>query len=877
MSVLCSNCNQPIPDGATFCPACKHPVEIQVIASERGVAAGGDINAPVFTGDIHAPVRLEFTALPDIPPPPEPDRPPVLANFVGRSTELAYYSEKLANEHIAVITGMAGVGKTALAVELLRQVSKDWKIFWHSAHESEGLDALLWELAAFLAWHDRPELWRMLQRTRLSGGQPPPVEVVFNYLLQMLRGGNYLLCFDDFQFIDDDPRLGQFIGDLRASILQGEISMVVTSRRMPAFVQVVQFEPLAGLNLSDVRSLLAARNVELPEQGLEQLYTLTGGNAEFLTLAAEALRPAKEPLQLLERLAQAQDIENYLMAQVDERLSDLQRDVMSAVAVFLGYPVNRAAIEAVLDAGSLLRTLNELSNRYLLTVSKSESGRQYRQHAIVQAFYYQMPGRKHLREMHRRAAEFYETEQPEALKAGMHYERAGEMDKAAEILSADVWALINQGQARLLKDLLARIPPSALAPLLQAQLKIASGHVQALFGEGGNARQSFQSALEVLNGQAEDPQTSILQAQACRGMAELLEFEDQGEALAWVQRGLQYAGDRLPLEQAALLIRAGMIYINLGNLEDSQKSLEQGLERLPQGPSQLRSQALTQLGGLHFFQGDLEQAKACALEALEISRALHDYFQVASILSNLSTYRYTGGDWQGAIADFNQALELAENLSSQKLRVAVEVNLGTAYINTGEADLAQKHLERGLELARENDFPLIEIVALFRLADLHVRSKKWEAAWPLLQDAERLSGEIDATGYLMDVFTLQAEVKLGHGQLEEAQDACLQAIELAENLGEPMNLGIGLRVLGQVRTAMGKMPAALSDFEQSYQLLNGQDPYEAARTQVQWAYALERNSKSSEAKALLEKARATFQALGAKKDLDEVAFVGDWF
>jgi ATP/maltotriose-dependent transcriptional regulator MalT len=341
MAILCSNCNQLIPDGAAHCPACKHPVEIQVIASERGVAVGGDINAPVFTGDINAPVRLEYAALPEIPPPPEPDRPPVLADFVGRQAELAYYSEKLAKEHIAVITGMAGVGKTALAAELLKRVSRDWKIFWHSAHETEGLDALLWDLAAFLAWHDQPELWRMLQRARLSGGQPPPVEVVFNYLLQILRGGNYLLCFDDFQFIDDDPRLGQFIGDLRASILQGEISIVVTSRRMPAFVQVVQFEPLAGLNLSDVRSLLVARDVELPEQGLEQLHTLTAGNAEFLTLAAEALRRAERPLQLIEMLAQAQDIENYLMAQVDERLSDLQRDVMSAVAVFLGYPARR--------------------------------------------------------------------------------------------------------------------------------------------------------------------------------------------------------------------------------------------------------------------------------------------------------------------------------------------------------------------------------------------------------------------------------------------------------------------------------------------------------------------------------------------------------
>jgi tetratricopeptide (TPR) repeat protein len=522
----------------------------------------------------------------------------------------------------------------------------------------------------------------------------------------------------------------------------------------------------------------------------------------------------------------------------------------------------------VLDAGSLLRPLNELSNRYLLTVSESDTGRQYRQHAIVQAFYYQMPGRKYLREMHRLAAEFYETEQPEALKAGMHYERAGEIDKAAEILSADVWALINQGHSRLLKELLARISSSALAPLLQAQVRIASGHVQALFGEGGNARQSFQSALEGLNGQEKDPQTSVLKAQACRGMAELLEFEDQSEALAWVQRGLQYAEDQFPLEQAALLIRAGMIYINLGNPEDSQKSLEQGLERLPQGPSQLRSQALSQLGSLHFFQGDLERAKACALEALEISRALHDHFQVASILSNLSTYRYTEGDWQGAIADFNQALELAERLGSQKLKVALEVNLGTAYINTGEADLAREHLEQALELARTNAFPLIEIVALFGLAELGVRRKDWQDALHLLQEAECLALANEGKGYLMEIYTIQAQAMLGKGLLKDALEKAELSVDMARNLGEPINLGAALRVHGQVLFAQGQVNAAISDFERSFQLLDGQDPYEAARTQAQWAYALERVSKGGEGKALLAKARATFRELGAKNDLD---------
>ena len=123
----------------------------QVIAAERGVAAGGDINAPVFTGDINSPVTISYTPLEPLPDPPPPDRPPLVSEFIGREAELEYFAQKLAVAHLAVITGIAGVGKTALAAVLARRTADLRQVFWHTFHPDEGIDAILWRLAAFLA------------------------------------------------------------------------------------------------------------------------------------------------------------------------------------------------------------------------------------------------------------------------------------------------------------------------------------------------------------------------------------------------------------------------------------------------------------------------------------------------------------------------------------------------------------------------------------------------------------------------------------------------------------------------------------------------------------------------------------------------------
>ena len=796
--------------------------------------------------------------------PPEPTRPPQV-EFVGREKELAYFAGKLETLHLVVITGMAGVGKTALAATLARQVAEPEQIFWHAFHEGEGVDTLLWKLAGFLAWRRQDDVWRMLQVAQQSGSQPPPIEVLFDYLFQLLRDKGYVLCLDEFQFVDQDPLLIQLVERLREVVEAGGLSFIITSHRVPDFVRTVEFETLSGLSADDTDSLLAAQGVTLSENLASDLYTHTEGNAELLTLALDALKRAAKPAHLIARLAEAENIERYLMNEVDDGLSEDERDVMSAVALLLGYTGTRDAIETALDGGSARRTLSSLSQRNLLTVSQGEWGKEYGQHALVRAFYYDLLGRRQRRDMHRRAGEFYESEEPDTLKAARHYERGGEYERAAELATADVWALINQGQARALRRTLERFKARWLEPTLWAKVNIARGQVYTFLRTSEPARQSFQEALSTLATLPDQPAIQKLKARTCRGMGDLLEFEAPPEALDWLHRGLEELGPADRKEEAALYIHIASVHTAMGNLDAALETVQKGLDLLPQDPSHMRASASMSLGTIHSLRGDIEKGSQYTLQALEIARQLHDHFRMATIWYNLGFDRFDLNDWADAATNFQQALKLAEQLGDISRQANTENMLGMLHTNLGDYELASNYLSHAHTLARDKnlrgDLPYI----LNSLADLQLRQGAWDDAETALTEAERLAVEMETKYPLVDLYAYRAQVHLGQGKLDAALEMAERSVALAREMELRAEQGSSLRVLGQALCARGQVEDALETFGKSLALL-ANTPYAAARTNMQWGLALTSDGDTEQGTLLLEQARDTFRSLGARRD-----------
>ncbi len=846
-----------------------HPSRPVYFLTERGI--GYRFVLPPTPPDVST-TRPARTAVPPLVPtiltPPAPTRPPTGESLVGRSAELAELQARLCRDHLVVITGMPGVGKTVLAATLAQTVAAaPQQIFWHTFYAGQGLDALIWHLAGFLAHHGQDAVWQLVQQAQQSGTPPPPADVLLTYLLQLMAGKAYVLCFDDVQFVDADPLLTAFAARLLDRVRASEVTLILASQRLPAWVPTGSSTPLAGLSPLGSTELLQQRGVVLPEELLMALHAQTEGNPQLLLLAGTVLHDAPDPATVLSHLPHTIPIEHFLLTKIDTRLTDAERRVMSAIAVLLGLPATPDVIAVISDQHDVPRILRTLNALAVLMVSEDAPSRAYTQHALVRAFYYQQLDRRERQRLHRRAAQYYAQEQPDLLAVTRHLLAAGDAATAVQGVTDQVREIINQGRAHALAQLLAEVPASTLDTEAAIGLALAQAELAAWLGDGPAAQAHYTTALTQLAGMALAPAVHERRARACYGMGELLEHDAPQLALEWLQRGLLELGGAVPEQEAALSIKLSTVYITLSDYPAARLAVEQGMQWLPPDPSPLRMRALINLGVIACAEGNIVQGNTYMLHALELSQQFHDYWAMIQGWINLGVEIEIAGDWAAAEAHYQQALQLATRLGGTKYQVALACNLGILKTNQGDFASAATYLQQGLALAQDHQVAAWAVAGQASLADLHVRAGAYDLAARVLERAEPQAQAVGASDQLPEIARTWALIRLAEGELDAAAEQAALAVALAEAQAQPIGLGVSQRVLGQVRAAQGQVAAARDAFAQSLAILAERDPYEAARTRMQWGQLLVGGLDLTTGAQLLAEARTTFRQLGAHHDL----------
>lgn len=83
-------------------------------------------------------------------------------------------------------------------------------------------------------------------------------------------------------------------------------------------------------------------------------------------------------------------------------------------------------------------------------------------------------------------------------------------------------------------------------------------------------------------------------------------------------------------------------------------------------------------------------------------------------------------------------------LGNIQIKVPIALNLGKAYLNIGNFEVAQKHLENSLQLAQAHDIYLDMIYAHTYLASLFLRKKELNIAIKHIGQAKRLAEDANA-------------------------------------------------------------------------------------------------------------------------------------
>ncbi|MBK6432929.1 FG-GAP-like repeat-containing protein [Candidatus Amarolinea dominans] len=433
-------------------------------------------------------------------------------------------------------------------------------------------------------------------------------------------------------------------------------------------------------------------------------------------------------------------------------------------------------------------------------------------HSIVRSYYYADLGPDDRKTLHRRAGAFYETEQPDPLLAIEHFLRAGEIEHAAELATADVMAFINRGQAHALPRLLVRFADHPLSDFLRARLILTAGEIHQFDSASEAAQVSYRQVLELARRLPPTPARRSLIVRACQRLGDLLSDQAPAEAKTWLDRGLEEVGADSGLERADLLVTLSTVQIAAGDWAASREAAQTALQETPNLPDQLWMRAQLNLGIVASELGDLDGAIGHTSQAADRARLTHDDFWRVTAEMNLGLDIFTRGDWDGAIQRLTEANELAGRVGSGTQRTQLAVNLGYLLLRRGDDAGAGVQLQAAVNLARQHQLVRQEIAGLLNLAEWQQHQGEFDAALAQVTAAERLASTTHIHGFLPEIYRRRAQIGLAAGDPVAALAAVEQS--LAAAVDAPLEQGMSLRVQGRALTASGQFAAAAAALAQ---------------------------------------------------------------
>lgn len=393
-------------------------------------------------------VIMAPAAPPAAPAPRPPEAPGPEPFFVGRSGELRQVLEKVRQgpEVLLSVVGIPGAGKTALAQKLVSEM-KDRRPFYFLVREWPSYGRLLRSLRDFFARYGRRRLARLL----VSQGSPPLEETVES-VLHDLEGLAAVLVLDDFHHSAAQPELRHFVRQLlemlpppqppaRIIILSCHSPQLYDRREVEIDKKVWELQ-LGGLDEESSRELASRSGI--PRAAQEGAYRATRGHPLSI--------------QLLGGLPAFQDAQRFLQEDVIGSIPANERSLLQLLSV-LRRPEDRQTILAMSDDPLAFDALSSLVSRSLV----SSSDGKYEVHEMVrEGAYGRIPPEARKAEHLRAAARYLKGPGVEgAVEAVYHYCRAGQFERAAQLLLSLGGELIAEGALEDCRALLDMVDPGA--------------------------------------------------------------------------------------------------------------------------------------------------------------------------------------------------------------------------------------------------------------------------------------------------------------------------------------------------------------------------------------------------------------------------------
>jgi tetratricopeptide (TPR) repeat protein len=763
------------------------------------------------------------------------------AVFTGRGRELAQLLDGVdglsasgAVVGIHAIDGMAGIGKTTLAV--------------HAAHRLAGMfpdGQFLLPLHAHTAGQ-RPvdpadALASLLLTAGLAAGQiPPGLEARAARWRDQVAGKKILLLLDDAAGHEQvRPLLPGTPGSL----------VLVTSRRRLAALQdaaVISLDILPPGEAAALLARLAARTgVSAADPTVGEIARLCGYLPLAIAMLAGQLRhhPAWTPAGLAAELAAAKDRLELMHAEDVSAaaafdlsyadLTDSQQRLFRRLGLIPGADFDAHAAAALDDTSlsAARRCLGELYDQHLLT--EPAPGR-YQLHDLL---------REHARAL---AAADDPAESAAATGRLLDYYLNTALAAGAHIVSYSAYA--------------GSLPP-AQPPQCAPPLSTPGQAAAWLEAERANlhAAAGYAAAHQL-------PSYAMLIPAAMAGFLDTRGYWDQAVGLHQTAlAAARQAGDRPG--QARALMELSAIRSMAGDVTAAAAVGGQALELFRDlGDRAGQGDALNRLGYLHGRTGDYPAAVTCHQQALDLFGDLGDRRGQAYALSNLSGVYWHTADYSAARVSAEQALELFRELGHRQGQAEALSGLGTIQQLTGDYPAAAASQRQALELFRDFGHRMRQALTLNQLAALQRLTGDYPASAASVQQALELSRDLGNRDF--EAFALSELGRLQQltGDYPAAAASHQEALRLFRDAGHRWGQASVLNDLGQLASRTAATGQARDHHHQALAIAAGIGaPLQEARALEGIGRSHLQDGHPGQAAVQLRRALAIYQRIGSPR------------
>jgi tetratricopeptide (TPR) repeat protein/DNA-binding MarR family transcriptional regulator len=804
------------------------------------------------------------------------EKAPALRQFYGRESELKEIKSCIdsGTYPIIIIQGLAGIGKSTLAVKIIESYRASKNIFWYRFHEWNSVGSVLQELSEFLYSIGRTRTVNYLKKNRI-----PELNMLAGSLEADLDDTETILVFDDIH------KTGEQLKPLLSIITEicdriSRVHFVFLTREAVKFYdsresvikKKIKVIALGGLDEESSRKMLDFITDELV---LKDILELTGGHPLFLEL-----------VNLTGTAVGRKDIDDFINEEIFSKLSTSDRAIIEKVSVYR-YPV---LVDAVALPGEGYESLTAMARKGLI---RELHDRRFELHDVLRDFVYKRIPDSDREEHHKSAARYYREKEADVEGTGIeevyHLQKSGMWREAAAVAIEKCPTLIGMNYQEL-NEILCNFKPQHVPKEQWADILFLKAEFHMFNEEWYLALNNYMECLHAGESMGSGPE---LLASIHNAIAEVqAKIENWEETKSSQERALELfekSGDRLGAAKAS--INLGMAYRKNREFENARKYYNKALKILDDiGEKRGKAAVLNNIGFLCLDRGDWAKAVENIRKSLEISISEKDTSGQAIAHRNLGEVYSFRGSWEEAFANFELSFGLFKKDGNRKSAAEVAEKAGDQHAEAEEYGEALEWYSNGIALAgetrvpggrsffgnypKDNGLPQQESRSLARLhgksAGIWRRKKNPERCRESRRNALDILKKGGKTADVAREYLEQALDSESFGQIDEGIESLNLALEMLKKDGIHRGQVAANLSLGRLFEEKKDLARAAEKYSQALAIAESASDWLGAANSSERLALIYARSDEKKARGMKKKAVAYYRNAGMAQDSKRV-------